>query len=468
MTLNPFDSIIRTDIESILTKALAKGGDFSEIFIEERTGTVISSEAGRIEKFNIISDFGIGLRVVDKDRSGYAYTNDIEAVKELASTVAASFGANQGAFPIQLKTRPSRNIRNIAVNASTVDAKKKIELIKRAEKVVLSGGSSVVQAKAMFADSSRKIFIANSKGYSITDFTDSVIFYVQCVVSDGHIMETGYEPVGGTLGFELFNGEIAEETAQTALKRALQSLKAANAPAGVMPVVLSSKAGGTMVHEAIGHGLEADFAGQGLSVYSNRLGEQVASKAISVIDDGTLAGRRGSFGYDDEGTPSQRTVLVENGILKSYLTDMITASRYGLELTGNGRRETFRHRPVPRMTNTLIQQGEMNPDDIVRMVDKGLFVKKMGGGQVNPITGDFVFEVSEGYIIDKGSIGEALRGATLIGNGPKILMSIEYVGNDIGWGMGTCGKDGQGVPVGDAQPTILIPEITVGGKINVQ
>jgi TldD protein len=221
-----------------------------------------------------------------------------------------------------------------------------------------------------------------------------------------------------------------------------------------------------MVHEAIGHGLEADFAGQGLSVYSGRLGEQVASGAITVIDDGTLPGRRGSIGCDDEGTLSEKTVLVEKGILKSYMTDLISASKYNFNPTGNGRRESFRHRPVPRMTNTIIAPGKEMSADIVRMVDKGLYVKKMGGGQVNPVTGDFVFEVSEGYLIDKGHIGEALRGATLIGNGPKILMSIEHVGSDLGWGIGTCGKDGQGVPVGDAQPTLLIPEITVGGKIH--
>ncbi|HOO39136.1 MAG TPA: TldD/PmbA family protein, partial [Deltaproteobacteria bacterium] len=220
-----------------------------------------------------------------------------------------------------------------------------------------------------------------------------------------------------------------------------------------------------MVHEAIGHGLEADLAGEGLSVYSGQIGKQVASTAITVIDDGTIDGLRGSMGYDDEGSPAMKTVLVDKGILKAYMTDLITAAKFDLPLSGNGRRESYRSRPIPRMTNTMIQPGSMDPDEIIARVDKGIFVKKMGGGQVNTVNGDFVFGISEGYLIEKGQVGEPIRGATLIGNGPKILKSIDLVGNDLGYGIGTCGKDGQGAPVADAQPTLLIPEITIGGEI---
>jgi len=232
-----------------------------------------------------------------------------------------------------------------------------------------------------------------------------------------------------------------------------------------MPVVLSSEAGGTMVHEAIGHGLEADLAGEGLSVYSGKLGQQVASPAITVIDDGSIRGLRGSMGCDDEGSPTQRSVLVDKGVLTGFMTDLLSARKYGLPLTGNARRESYRHRPVPRMTNTMIQPGPLDPDEVVKKAARGIFVKKMGGGQVNTVTGDFVFNISEGYLIENGSVGEPVRGATLIGNGPRVLSSIELVGNDLGFGIGTCGKDGQGVPVADAQPTLLIPEITVGGEI---
>ncbi len=464
--VNAFDEIEHIDVKKILTMALSGGGDFSEIFAEKKTGTVISSEAKRIEKFNLTNDFGIGIRVVNKEASAYAYTNDISNLTDLASTVAQSIKSGEKGRVVSLRKRTAEQVTKANILSSSVAPEKKIILVKSAEEYAWKNDSRVVQVRVMYSDSHRQVFIANSSGFTCKDNICSTIFVVQCVVSDGRIMETGYEPLGGTRGFEIFEETRPENIAEIALMRATQSLSARNAPAGLMPVVLSSDAGGTMVHEAIGHGLEADFAGQGLSVYSGRLGEQVASSAITVIDDGTLPGRRGSIGCDDEGTLSERTVLVENGILKSYMTDLITASKYNLKPTGNGRRESFRHRPVPRMTNTIIAPGKETPNDIVRMVETGLYVKKMGGGQVNPVTGDFVFEVSEGYLIERGQIGEAIRGATLIGNGPKILLSIEHIGSDLGWGIGTCGKDGQGVPVGDAQPTLLIPEITVGGKIH--
>jgi len=464
--VNSFDEIRNIDVEKILKKALSGGGDFSEIFAEKRTGTVISSEAKRIEKFNLTSDFGIGIRVVRKDVSAYAYTNDINSLFELASTVAESIKSGEKGGVVTLEKRIAQKVTQEKILSCSVEPEKKIFLVKSAEECAWKHDSRVVQARVMYSDSNRKIFIANSNGFACEDDTGAIVFLVQCVVSDGHIMETGYEPMGGARGFEIFEETAPEEIARRAVARAIQTLAARSAPAGLMPVVLSSDAGGTMVHEAIGHGLEADFAGQGLSVYSGKIGEQVASSAITVIDDGTIPGRRGSIGCDDEGTLSEKTVLVENGILKSYMTDLISAVKYDLRPTGNGRRESFRHRPVPRMTNTMIAPGKETPDDIIRLAETGIYVKKMGGGQVNPVTGDFVFEVSEGYMIEKGNIGEPIRGATLIGNGPKILLSIEHVGSDLGWGIGTCGKDGQGVPVGDAQPTLLIPEITVGGKIH--
>jgi TldD protein len=232
-----------------------------------------------------------------------------------------------------------------------------------------------------------------------------------------------------------------------------------------MPVVLSSEAGGTMIHEAVGHGLEADLAQSGLSVYSGKIGERIASPIITVVDDSTLPGRRGSFRFDDEGTEAHRTLLVDRGVLKTFLYDRLTAMKDGARSTGNGRRESYKHRPIPRMTNTMIAPGTADPGEILRMTPKGLFVRKMGGGQVNTVNGDFVFEVSEGYLIENGGIGEPVRGATLIGNGPRVLMSIDRVGSDLGFSIGTCGKDGQGSPVSDAQPTLRIPEITVGGEV---
>jgi len=235
-----------------------------------------------------------------------------------------------------------------------------------------------------------------------------------------------------------------------------------------MPVVLSSEAGGTMIHEAVGHGLEADLAQQGLSVYSGRLGERIASEAVSVVDDATLPNRRGSLAFDDEGTPAQRTLLIERGVLKGYLYDRLTAMKDGTVSTGNGRRQSYRHRPIPRMTNTLILPGEEDPEAILSSTPAGLLVVRMGGGQVNTVNGDFVFEVSEGYRIENGRAGEPVRGATLTGNGPRVLEQIDRVGRDLGFAVGTCGKDGQAAPVSDAQPTIRIPELTVGGEVSAR
>lgn len=454
------------DHEALLKRALANGGDFSEIFYESRKGTSITSEARRVERYVAIDDCGVGLRVVRGETSAYAYTNDLSRLTELADTVAAAVKMRAFDAPIILADRPAHSIVVSAIDPVGVDSQAKIALIERAEKCAWGFDPAVVQVKVTYGDSKRHIVIANSRGFRAEDRMESVLFIVLGVVSADGVIETGYEPIGGARGFELLSEIPPEIVAEQALQRAVQTLHARKAPGGLMPVVLASDAGGTMVHEAIGHGLEADLAGEGLSVYSGKLGQQVASPAITVLDDGTLPGRRGSFAYDDEGNPATRTVLVADGILQTYLTDMITAAKFNLPLSGNGRRESFRHRPIPRMTNTIIAPGPHNPDEIVRLVENGVYVKKMGGGQVNTVTGDFVFEISEGYLIEKGHVGEPIRGATLIGNGPKVLSSITHVGNDLGWGIGTCGKDGQGVPVADAQPTLLIPEITVGGKID--
>ena len=245
---------------------------------------------------------------------------------------------------------------------------------------------------------------------------------------------------------------------------AVTMLGARRSPAGPLPVVLSSEAGGTMVHEAIGHGLEADLVQAGTSVYRGKIGARVASELVTVLDDATIPNARGSFCFDGEGTPAQRTVLVEDGVLRGYMYDRLSAMKDGTTSTGNGRRDSYRSRPIVRMTNTLIAPGGSAPDEIVRSVPYGLFVRRMGGGQVNTVNGDFVFEVSEGYLIENGVVGEPVRGATLTGNGPEVLQGITMVGSDLGFGIGTCGKDGQGVPVADAQPTLLLSSITVGGK----
>jgi TldD protein len=360
--------------------------------------------------------------------------------------------------------RPAINflIKELPQNVSIQE---KVDLVNRANKVAQSSDKRIRQVKVVYRDGLQKVTIANSQGNLIEDERISILFFVQVVASQDGIIQTSYEPVGGFIGFEFFSDNPPEKVAEIASSRVILMLEARKAPGGMMPVVLSSEAGGTMIHEAIGHGLEADLAQEGLSVYSNRLGQMVASPLITVMDDSTLPNKRGSYCFDDEGTPSQRTTVVEKGELKGYLYDRLTAMKDKVNSTGNGRRESYRDRPIPRMSNTLIAPGESTPTDILRSTLNGLFVKKMGGGQVNTVNGDFIFEISEGYLIENGRIGEPVRGATLIGNGPEILNKIDMVGNDLGFGIGTCGKDGQGVPVADGQPTLRIPKIVVGGEI---
>lgn len=309
------------------------------------------------------------------------------------------------------------------------------------------------------------ICIATSEGTVAEDERIHTLAIVHIVASEGNVLQTGYEAIGGLTGFEIFDENPLDEIAIKVAHRALRMLTARKAPGGRMPVVIAAEAGGTMIHEAIGHGLEADLVQQGLSVYADKIGQRVASPFITIFDDSTLPEKRGSFRFDDEGVNSQRTLLVEEGILKGYMYDRLTAMKTGVQSTGNGRRESYKHRPIPRMTNTFIAPGSGRTEDIIRSVEKGFFVKKMGGGQVNTVTGEFVFEVSEGYLIEKGEIGEPVRGATLIGNGPEVLKSIDMVGNDVGFSIGTCGKDSQGVAVSDAMPTVRIPEIVVGGEV---
>jgi TldD protein len=361
----------------------------------------------------------------------------------------------------------SKSLYSVEKHPEKLSIDEKVSVVKRANDVARRLDPHVQQVKVLYRDVNQKISISNSEGLFIEGERVGTVLSVQVVSAKGEVIQTGYEPIGGTMGFELFDLHPPEGVAEVAAKRSLLMLSARKAPMGKMAVVLSSEAGGTMIHEAIGHGLEADLTQQGLSVYSKKLGERVASSLITVVDDPTLPQKRGSYVFDDEGVASRRTILVEGGILKEYLYDRLTALEDGVESSGNGRRESYQHKPIPRMSNTMILPGKMRPEEIVHSVERGLFVKKMGGGQVNTVNGDFIFEVNEGYLIEKGSIGEAVRGATLIGNGPQVLKEIDMVGNDLGFGIGTCGKDGQGVPVADAQPTLRIPELVVGGQQEV-
>lgn len=456
-------------LSKLMKKTLSRGGDYADIFVEQKRSTAIQLEDNKIEKVISGSIAGVGIRLIKEGKTAYAFSNDFsEAVLlDIADTASKAFSLNGDGKDAVInlnKTRPETSFL-ILMPPDSIPTPRKVSLVKSANENAMKYDSRIKQVSVIYRDSVQKVSIFTSDGIIAEDERTHTVGIVQAIAIEGDIIQTGYEPLGGLIGFELFDRDSINAIALSAAERAVKMLGAKRAPGGKMPVVISSDAGGTMIHEAIGHGLEADLAQHGLSVYSKRIGEQVASPLITVIDDGTLPNKRGSFSFDDEATPSRCNVLVKDGILTGYMYDRLSAMLDGVNPTGNGRRESYEHKPIPRMTNTFIAQGKSSADKIIKSVDKGLLVKKMGGGQVNTITGDFVFEVQEGCLIENGEAGEIVRGATLIGNGPQVLLSIDMVASDLGFSIGTCGKDGQGVPVSDAMPTLRIPDIVVGGEV---
>jgi len=451
----------------VLKKTISSGGEYAEIFVENKKPTLIHLEDSKIEKVISGVDYGLGIRLIYAGRTAYAYSNDLseESLLNAASEVSKAASKKATDSIIDLKTKSPSVSFDIRLFPENVPVEKKISLVRKADNIARGYDSRIRQVSVIYNDFIQKVQIATTEGTIAEDERIHTLSVIQVVASDNGIVQTGYESIGGSLGFELFDEIDTEELSLKAAKRAIMMLTARRAPGRRMPVVISSEAGGTMIHEAIGHGLEADLVQQGLSIYSKKIGQEIASSLVTVIDDSTIQKKRGSYRFDDEGMPSQHTVLLEKGILKSYMYDKLTAIKDGVLSTGNGRRQSYQYRPIPRMTNTFIAPGDTPPEKIINSVDYGLFVKKMGGGQVNTITGDFVFDVQEGYLIKKGLVEEAVRGATLAGNGPEVLKSIDMVGSDLGFSIGTCGKDSQGVPVSDAMPTVRIPEIVVGGEV---
>jgi len=449
--------------EAILATALRNGGQLAEIFLEETVRTSIILENNKVERVVTGTDVGAGIRHLSGDQTLYGHTNELTEPSLIALAAEIAGGACGDAPACNFAFAPERLGAVPKVPPSDVPSSRKLELIRNANAAVRAHDPRIVQVAASYGDSLRHTVIVNSEGRFVEERRPQVLFYVRVVARDGDVVQTAYETAGGTFGFELFDDVDPEALALRAARRACLMLGADPAPTGRMPVVLSSEAGGTMIHEAVGHGLEADHIEKGMSKYCGRLNEQIAVPEITVVDDGTLPGKRGSACVDDEGTPAGRTVLIDKGVLVRFLNDRRTAAKTGMAPTGNGRRESYQHKPVPRMTNTLIAPGKRDPASILAETDRGLFVRKMGGGQVTPLNGDYVFEVSEGYLIRNGEAAIPVRGATLIGNGPDTLMQIEAVGNDLGFGIGTCGKDGQAAPVSHAQPTLRIRELTIGG-----
>jgi len=459
--LIPADTVRR-----VLAELLSRGGDFAEIYAESVRGVALSWENRTLDEAAAGREGGAGLRLVRGEETLFASGNDLspESLLRLASGLASALphGLPPRDVPA-VEPAAARPVSSVEIEPASVGMDAKVALLERADRAARAFDPRVAQVSARYRDSERRVLVANSDGLFSTDRTVYTTLLVSAVARDGDLVRTALKVASGTCGFELTEQTPPEELGRDAARMACLQLGAAPAPAGTFTVVLSSKAGGPMVHEACGHGLEGDFAIKGLSVYAGKVGQKVASSLVTVLDDGTMPGKRGSFAIDDEGTPSRRTVLIENGILKGFLHSRRTAAKLGEEPTGNGRRESFRHLPIPRMRNTIIAPGEDDPEEIVASVEDGIFVTDMGGGEVDTTSGNFVFHCTEAYRIRGGKIAEPLRDVMLTGNGPEVLLKVDRVGRDLGYQVGTCGKEGQGVPVADAQPTIRIPGIVVGG-----
>jgi TldD protein len=458
------DAVIRR----VLGDALRRGGDFAEVFVEDRRSSSARLDDGRVEELVSGRDRGAGIRVVVGETTGFAHTADLSeaglrAAAEAAGAAARSGGGGVREIGLAMQRAPSPY--EPTVLPETVAKARKVELLQRADGAARAAGGAVKQVSAGYGDVRRRILVANSDGLLAEDDVVRTRFVVNAVATGDTGMQTGYESIGRTMGFEVFDEVDVDEVARAAATRALAKLRARPAPSGLLPVVIGAGRGAVLFHEACGHGFEADAIEKQASVYHGRVGEQVASPAVTLVDDGTMGRQWGAFAVDDEGRPAQRNVLIENGVLTDYMWDFLRARKAGRPSSGNGRRETYQCLPMVRMTNTYLLAGEDDPAELVRQTPHGVYVAQMGGGQVNTATGDFVFGMTEAYLIENGELTEPLRDANLIGNGPEVLRNIDAVATDFAMaeGGGMCGKQGQSVPVGMGQPTLRITGVTVGG-----
>jgi len=448
--------------ERVLSRALANGGRFAEVFAERRHGMAMSIDESRVESVQSGAEEGAGVRVVEGGTTYFAHVDGLDpADLERAANEAAAALKGERREPRALQAVEATPIA-IERRPEDVTAERKAELLRELDERGRGKGAEIAQFTASYAEARRRVAVANSDGLFTGDDRTRTRIGAQAVARRDGTVETGAETLGAHRGFELLEddpGEIAEQAAA----KALTLLDAGPAPSGSMPVVVGGGFGGVLFHEMTGHGLEADHIHKGASVYVGKLGEMVAQPLLSAYDDGRLPHEWGSDAIDDEGAPTQQTLVIEDGRLTSYLYDHLTAERDGVASTGNGRRESFRHLPIPRMTNTYIAPGEATPEAMIEEVQKGFYAVSFAGGQVDPATGDFVFGVSEGYLIEDGKVTKPCRGATLIGNCLDALEAIDAVGDDFFMKTGICGKGGQKVPVGTGQGHVRLRALTVGG-----
>src|SRR3954469_8053506 len=449
--------------QRVIARALSRGGDFAELFCEERRGFTLSIDESRVERPQSGSERGAGIRVIDGEVTRFAHLDGLaeEDLMRAADGLASALDGD-AREPIALQAATPPELQEIEVEPESVPAERKAEVLRELDERARSAGSEVAQASASYSEGRRRVAVFNSEGLQASDDRTRVRLGVQVVARRGGAVETGFETLGEHRGFELLEGDPAR-IADQAARKAITLLGADPAPAGEMTVVVGKGFGGVLFHEMTGHGLEADAVQKGASVYAKRMGEKVAEPLLNACDDGTMPHEWGTGAIDDEGTPSHKTEVIVEGRLNSYLYDRLRARRDGTESTGNGRRASFRDLPIPRMTNTYIEPGDAKPDEIIAEVDQGFYAVSFGGGQVEPATGDFVFGVSEGYLIEGGKVTRPCRGATLIGNCLQALARIDAVGSDFEMKTGFCGKSGQTAPVGTGQGHVRIRGMTVGG-----
>ena len=459
--------MVRKDVlSSVLARCLITGGDFAEIFEEDTIDTSIGILNGKVENSISGRTHGIGIRIFKGFKSVYAYTNNtsLASLLDTAEKAALALGELKEDISIVLNEREVFNNNKIIYVPSSISIDKKIEVMKRGYKAAKEYHDEISQVSVGYLDKEQNILIANTEGLLTEDRRIRTRLSISSVASANGENQTGFEGPGAHKGFELFDDIDPEYYGREASRVAHTMLHARTCPAGKMPVAIDNGFGGVIFHEACGHSLEATAVAKGNSVFTNMLGKQIASTKVTAIDDGTIPNAWGSLNIDDEGNKTRKNVLIENGILKGYLIDKLNGRRMGMEATGSSRRQNYKYAPTSRMTNTYIAAGNDDEKEIIKSISEGLYAKKMGGGSVNPVTGEFNFAVSEGYIVRNGEIQEPVRGASLIGKGSEVLMNIDMVGKNLEQGQGMCGSVSGSIPTNVGQPMIRVKEITVGGR----
>jgi TldD protein len=455
----------RSLVEEVLRAARRRGGDFAEVFVEETRNTSIRLDDGKVEELTTGLDRGAGVRVARGTSYGYAYSNrlDRDALFQAAEAASAALREGEGDGVVDLRALEGPETNHVERPADAVPAADKVAWLRELDDASRAFSPEVVQVTGVYGDSVQRRLIATSDGRWVQEDRPRIRLVAQAVAKRGDVIQTGFHGPASCAGVEFIDENPPREVAEVAARRAVTMLDSIPAPAGEMTVVLAPGMGGVLFHEAVGHPLEADAVDKEASVYRSLVGERCASELINGVDDATIANGWGSFTFDDEAEPAQRTVLFTDGVLHGFLYDRLRADKQGVASTGNGRRQSYASPPIPRMTNTNILNGSSTPEDVLSSTQRGVWVTSLGGGQVNPATGDFVFGVSEGFVIENGQVGVPVRGANLIGRAIDVMSAVDAVADDFDTWEGVCGKDGQAAPVGSGSPTLRISRITVGG-----